>query len=316
MLNKAINLLDNTVSGGSYYESTLASQKSSFTLLRANVITALNGAKTELEALSTVDLANSTDITALNNAVSAAEAQLSIAITAKDNAEIAVKNAKQAVESAKVAQSQQLLSVETQVDSARGQYNLSSAQTADLNIKAPIKGTITEKYVELGTEVSIGQKIAQISQLNNMKIVVNVSSEDIYRIQLGQTVMIENNLEGIISSINPSADPVTKKVKAEIIFNNENKELIQGTFVNVSIPVEKIEKSQSDSVFIPLRAVTITANEKYVYVNENGFAKKILVEFGKTENALVEITSGLTSGDELITDGGKLLEDGDEIIIK
>ncbi|PLX27545.1 hypothetical protein C0583_03265 [Candidatus Parcubacteria bacterium] len=239
-----------------------------------------------------------------------------MAITAKDNAEIAVKNAKQAVESAKVAQSQQLLSVETQVDSARGQYNLSSAQTADLNIKAPIKGTITEKYVELGTEVSIGQKIAQISQLNNMKIVVNVSSEDIYRIQLGQTVMIENNLEGIISSINPSADPVTKKVKAEIIFNNENKELIQGTFVNVSIPVEKIEKSKSDSVFIPLRAVTITANEKYVYVNENGFAKKILVEFGKTENALVEITSGLTSGDELITDGGKLLEDGDEIIIK
>jgi membrane fusion protein (multidrug efflux system) len=140
-------------------------------------------------------------------------------------------------------------------------------------------------------------------------------SEDIYRIEEGRIVNIRNDLTGIISSIDPAADPITRKVKVEITFDNKDKELIPGTFVEIEIPLSSLEKTHPESVFIPLRAVTIAQNESYVFVNSGGKARKINVVTGKTEGVLIEILDGLHDGDELIVEGAKNLENGEQIEI-
>ena len=127
--------------------------------------------------------------------------------------------------------------------------------------------------------------------------------------------IINDNLGGVIGHIDPAADPMTKKVKVEIAFDNKDKELIPETFVDITIYTTEENNANSvfsaDSFLVPLKAVTITQTEKYVFLAKEGKAIKTTVEIGQTEGNKVEITAGLNNGDELIIEGNRNLE-GDE----
>jgi len=313
MLNSTINMLDNTVSDFNYPESYINSQKNIFINLRASMVSVENSAEAILQGLNTIPLSNQLELDNLENAFSAAKAQLEIAKNAKKTAELSLENAKLRLTSAEVSKDQQIIGAKTQVDNAQGQVNLSLTQTNELTIKSPISGTITKKYAEIGAEINPGQKIAEVSQINNLKIIINLSPVDVYKIKLGQEVLIQNMHKAYVSNIAPAADSITKKIKVEIFFDNSEKLLLPGTFVDVSIKFKKTKTSNSDSIFIPLRSISITQNEKFIFVTETGLAKKKIITIGETDGALVEILSGLKDGDELIIEGAKNLEDGDEI---
>ncbi len=307
-------VLDNTITSADFNDTMLQAQKTSFAAMRSTVVSSQTAAESAWQTLQNLDLVYNQEITALENAVKAAENQLTKAQTGLTNAETTLANVRRAKE-------QQILGAKSALDNAGGQLSLAQNQASDLSIKTPISGQITNKYIELGTEVSPGQKIAEISQTDTLKIEVSLASEDIYRIEKGETVNIGDNFVGTIDSIDPAADPITRKVKVEILFDNKNKDLIQGTFIGVKIPVKELKKTHEESVYIPLRAVTITQNESYVFTvvestsTGSAQAKKIPVITGKTEGALIEIIDGLNTGDELIVEGGKSLEDGDMVEI-
>lgn len=303
-IDDTIIVLNNTVSSISFSDADLNIQKNSFSTLRSSVVNVLNGAKQTLQGLENINLLNKQELDALNNAVASAQNQLELAQIGYDNALVALDAARQGKE-------QQLIAGQSAVDSARGQLNLIGSQVADLTIKSPIAGQITSKHVEVGTEVSPGQKVAQVSQTNKVKVEISLPSEDIYRIKIGQSVTIRDRLVGIISLINPAADPFTRKVGVEIIYSNEDNELIPGTFVDVVIPVDGLEKTHSESFFIPLRAVTITQTDSYVFTVIESRAKKNITITGPTQGALIEVLDGLHDGDELIVEENKSLEDGD-----
>lgn len=314
LLDSTISVLNKTVTNSNFSETTLTTYKTTFSTLRTNVVGSQTSAKNTLHALENLELVYTSDIEALENAVQAAQNQV-------DSANIGYENSLIALENAKKNFDQQNISTQSAVDNARGQVNLAQIQAGNLSIKAPIAGKITKKLVELGAEVSAGQKIAEIQQAEMIKIKITLSSEDIYRIEKGQNVQIGDEFTGIISSIDPSADPVTKKVGVEIMVDNTEGRLIPGTFIDVSIPVKGLEKSTDNSIFIPLRSIIITQTDKYVYVVDKKIetdietitASKRIIETGKTEGAMIEIIKGLNNDDELIIEGAKNLDEGDEI---
>lgn len=313
-VDDVINLLNNSIATDSFPEESLTAQKTVFTGVRSTVIGMQTGADTIRNSLENLGLTNIQQTDALENAVSAAQSQLQIAQVSYDNALASLESAKQSKE-------QQLITAQTQVDSAQGQLNLSGTQVSDLIIKSPIDGKITYKAVELGSEVNAGQKIAEVSKTDQVKIELSLSSEDIYRIELGQEVTVNDDITATISSIDPAADPVTKKVKIEILVDNSEGKLISGTFVDVSIPVKKLEKTSANSLFIPLKAINALQNDNIVFLVKNdvetgkNIAREVSVETGKTQANLIEVTSGLREGDELIISGNKDLENNDIIEI-
>ncbi len=313
MIDSMIIVLDNTIISADFSESSLSEQKSIFTGFLNSIVSLQTSADLTLQSLENLTLTKSQEIDALENALLSAENQLDLAKTGYDNAYTALQNAKE-------GKDQQILSSQTSLDNSYGQYNLALAQAGDLNIKAPISGTITSKNIEIGTEINPGQMIARIQNTDTVKIKINLPSEDIYRIKVDGKAIINGQLEGTISLIEPAADPVTKKVGVEIIFDNKNNDLITGTFVDILIPLEELKKSSESSFFVPLRAVTIGQTENIVYIVEktgtSTMAKKQNVQVGKTENALIEIITGLNDDDELIINGAKIVEDGETIEIK
>lgn len=314
LTNETIIVLDNTVSSSNFPQSSLNAQQDKFSGLYNTIINSLQSAENNLNNLSTIELNQEKERIALNNNIQSAQNQLS-------NAEISYNNALVTLNSAKESKKQQILSAQSQVDSALGQLNLSQEQLADLTISAPISGQVTTKNVEIGAELNPGQVIASISQTDKVKVVINLPSEDIYQISLGQEVIINQDMKAEITNIAPSANQQTKKVEVEILVDNKDKKLIPGTFVDVKIKKNNQNTVRDGIIMIPLEALTITQTENYVYLaklNENNklIARKQTVTLGDSEANLVEIKSGLEIGDEIIMAGSKSIEDNSLIEIK
>lgn len=306
LVDNTIEVLDNTVSSQDFSSATLDAQKTALITTRGTISSYQTSAKTTLQNLQNQGLTYNQEIDVLENAVASAENRLSSANTSYENSLISLENTKQSKE-------QQIISSKSTLDNANGQLNLARVQTGDLSIKAPVSGQITQKYVELGAEINPGQKIAQITDANTVKIEVDLPSSDIYRIDEKGEVKIGENMTGLISSINSTADSLTKKVRVEILYDNKNKDLIPGTFIDCSIPTKKQEKTSADSVYVPLKAINVQQNENIVFVLEGNIAKKVLVEIGNANGKMMEITKGLKQDDKLIINGNKSIEDGEEV---
>lgn len=303
LVDATIVVLNNTGTSSSFPDAMLLAQKNSFFSMRSNVINMQTAAQATLNSLQNIELANKQQLDSLQNAVNIAQSQLKLAQTGYDTAVAAL-------DSARTGKEQALAGSKAALDSARGQLNVIQTQTADLLVQAPISGVVTQKSVELGSEVRAGQKLAEISQSGAVKIVVGISSEDIYKMQLGRKVVINDSLEGIITRIDPSADATTKKVTVEITYDNKNEKLIAETFVNVKISVNGEQGISNNSFFIPLQAVAITPNEKFVFIIKDNKAVKVVVELGITEGEKIEVKNGLKNGDEVIIEGNKELGEG------
>ena len=307
LIDSTIAVLNHTIANSNFPDSALMAQRSLFSNLRSTVINAQVAAQATLNSLQNVDLVNKQQLDALQNAVNIARSQLTLAQTGYDTAVAALASARKGKEQA-------LIGAKAALDNARGQLNIIQTQAADLSVEAPIAGVVTQKSVELGGEVRAGQKLAEISQNDAVKIIVGISSEDIYKIKLGQPAAINDNLAGAVTRIDPAADAMTKKVTVEITYDNKDKKLIAETFVDVKMPVQSQSAGPlAGSFFVPLQAVSITPNETFVFIVKDGKAAKIPVELGITEGEKIEVTSGLRNGDEVITEGNKELEEGQNV---
>jgi RND family efflux transporter MFP subunit len=308
-VNDTIFVLDNTVTNTVLTDSWLSAQKTAFTTLKNNVVSTLMSAENTLQGLQRLGLVDDQQKTQLVNAVRTAENQLDSAKNSYDNSLASLENTRFAAE-------QQIISAQTALDSARSQLNLARVQAADLTIGSPIAGTITEKTVELGTEVSPGLAIAQVAQTGLVKVLIDLTTEDARAVEVGMNAELAqdgNVLSATITKIYPTADTASKKIRVEIAYQNEGRELIPGTFVDVAIPAKPT--AGGDFLYIPLEAVTIGASNSYVFLADNGQAKRVIVEVGRVENDQIQILSGLSTGDILIVEGAKSLEDGDKIEI-
>ncbi|MFA6551266.1 MAG: efflux RND transporter periplasmic adaptor subunit [Patescibacteria group bacterium] len=308
LIDATIIVLNNTIANSNFIESALVSQKNSFSGLRTTIINTQTAAQATLNSLQNIDLTNKREIDTLQNAVNISQNQLTLAQTGYDTAVGALQSAKE-------GKDQALVGSKAALDNARGQFNVLQTQAADLAVKAPIAGQITQKSVEIGSEMSIGKKVAQISQTDAVKIVTGISSADIYKIKIGDKANINEKLQGVITNIDPAADSATKKVTVEISYDNKNKDLIPETLVNVKIPVNGELGISGGSFFVPLQAVAITPNEKFVFIIKDGKAIKVAVESGMTEGEKIEIKNGLKNGDQVVVEGNKELENEDLIEI-
>lgn len=203
-----------------------------------------------------------------------------------------------------------------QINLLAAQSNLKGALDGQF-ISAPISGTITQKFVSLGDSVSAGQAIATIARPQETKISFYADSHDLAYLKIGDPVsFVQNNLSlpGKISLISPQADESTKRFLVEAL-PTDSKKFNIGSVINVNFDINYLAQS-SENLILPLSAVTISQNENYIFINQNGLAKKINVEIVEVFGEMAEIKTSLTANDEIIIDGSKLIKDASPIKIE
>lgn len=213
-------------------------------------------------------------------------------------------------------------------DQVKAQYDVAQSSVDNLQsntyIKAPFSGVISGKYLEEG-EFYSGSPVASIGkaailslvQINKLKAFIDVPETYYPKVKNGETLNVmcdiypEMNITATIKRIYPTIDASTHTFKAELSIPNQSEKLKPGMFCRINLSLGEVE-----ALLVPAVVVLKTqgSNERYVYLNNNGVAKKIVVQLGKRINEKVEIISPeIKAGDELVTTGQGKLKTGDKL---
>ncbi len=251
------------------------------------------------------------------------------------------------------------------VQSAAATVNEAKDNLGRTEIYAPMSGTISLLNVELGervvgTQQMAGTEILRVANLNNMEVEVDVNENDIVKVQIGDSTIVEvdaylkKEFKGVVTEIANSAagsltaDQVTNfRVKVRII-EDSYKDLMEGKPEGYSpfrpgmtATVDIITDKRSKTVAVPISSIVIKTDttstkrdrpkasasedikpedeEKFecVFIAENGEAKLRVVQTGIQDDTNIEVTSGLSEGDEIITGPynmvSKTLKPGDKV---
>lgn len=228
------------------------------------------------------------------------QAQSSYNIVANQTPEENIKKAQDSLAQAKAS-----------LASAQAQLASNEKNLTDAVVKSPITGVVLECNATEGAVLSQSQTPFVIIDIDAVYTEINISEQMIPSISVGDEVKIKisslsnEQLTGNISSISPGADSDgTYKVKIEI--PNSDGQIKSGMFAEVYFTKE----SSSGVVVLPRSAVISKNNEDYVFISDNGTAKRIDVTIGIDNGDEIEITNGLTSGMRVITKGQTYLKDG------
>jgi len=188
----------------------------------------------------------------------------------------------------------------------------------DIQVRAPMAGVIAKVMVDPGSMVSPAVPIASIINISQLKVTVSVIESDISKVTKGMRADVEvpaypdRKFQGSVSNILPVVDPMSHTAKVEIQIPNSGLNLKPGMSATVSLLLGK----HSDAVAIPKDAVIEKMNEKYVYLFDNGIAKKTAIQTGFDDGHNVEVVSGIGVGTRLITTDLNVLKDGAKVRAK
>ncbi|KAF6567495.1 MULTISPECIES: efflux RND transporter periplasmic adaptor subunit [Paenibacillus] len=245
--------------------------------------------------------------------------------TAVENAQIALHNAQTSKESAQTTynnaqKSLRLAQQKTGIDVARASVNQAKAsldtarsQLVDAVVKAPISGTISVVTGVQGQMVSAQSAVVTIANTNPIIAKVNVSESELLKMQVGSSVTVgvdslDKRIEARVSAVNPVMDNDLKAYPVEISVPNGSGELKSGMVVTVYMKTEAPK-----NILVSQDAVTEQAGKKYAYVVEGTVAKRVEVQTGQESAKQVEVTKGLTEGQNVVVKGVSLLSDGAKI---
>lgn len=260
------------------------------------------------------------DATDLQNSLRAAEAAYNVAKLSRDNAkntydsnkllydeEIISKSEFDQIKYAYEAADAQLASAQVQLDTL--QKNIS-----DCTVTSPLTGVVATRGVEVGGFASSAAAAFTVMDLSTIKVEVGISEQTVNTIKIGDkvdvlmTAISDVPLEGVISTISPAAGQ-TGMYTVKVEMNNSKGIIKSGMMAEVSFTAE----SSDDTIVLPRNAVITKDDETYVYVVENGTAKKVAVETGIEAGETIEIAKGLKKGDNVVTKGQTYLSDGEEV---
>ena len=212
-----------------------------------------------------------------------------------------------------------------QYDQIKAQYDIARSNVEFLRentiLKAPFNGIISGKYYENGEmfsgapNTSVGKAaILSIVQIDPLKAIVNISEKYYPLIHTEMDAMVTCDIyqgeifPGRVLRVYPTIDPATRSFTIEVKINNREDQLRPGMFCRVSISM-----GEEMALVVPSLAVLKLqgSNERFIFLEENGKARRLTVIIGKRYDDMVEIISDeLKEGNKLIISGQAKLTDG------
>ncbi len=194
----------------------------------------------------------------------------------------------------------------------RARVAASKAHLDQTLIVAPFSGKLGLKQINVGDQVGPETAIVNLESIDPVYIDFTIPESDILKLAVGQKVSLDDDaypnqkFEGTVkafeSVINTNAQSIT--VRAEI--PNAKGTLLPGTFMRVTLSTGKGEQVIS----IPQTALMHAVDGNYVYRVINNKVVKTKVDTGLQHDKNIIITSGLKTGEQIVTEGQLKLNDG------
>ncbi len=203
------------------------------------------------------------------------------------------------------------------LEALEASYNLASLELDYTQIRAPIDGVVSERYLKLGNTIKTGDPVFRITSFDPLVAYMYVPEREFRQIAAGQPVQIEiDALPGTpviasVTRISPVVDPETGTFKITIEMTGEEQRIKPGMFGRMQIIYDRHE----NVLQIPRSAIIESGGETSVFIVEDGIGIRKLVETGFSSSGKVEITAGLTDGENVITVGHVGLKNEAQVVV-
>lgn len=227
----------------------------------------------------------------------------------------ALQMAQQAYNSTRVQLQTALDNAANQVKLAELNVALARSQADGLTIRAPFSGIITMLDLYAGQSVNPQSAVAEVIDPRGFELEIGVDAATADRISAGSPAQITLAGRAIpvpIRSVGLKVDERTRLVKVTLALPNIFFKINQN--LSARLPLST-GGSVSGSHFLPLDAVTIGTESQFVYVIDQGKAKKVQVKIGAIAGDQIEILGGLEPDAEVIVGGAKELIDGQAVTV-
>jgi len=213
----------------------------------------------------------------------------------------------------KIGTEVQFLQAQTNLESAEKQLSALRRQSDMYRIKSPINGTVDQMDLKLGEVAIPGTTGIRIVNADILKVKADVPESYAGSVAQGNNVkvLIPDANDSLMTKITFAAkviDPVSRSFSVEVKLPRR-----KTLRPNMTAVLKIADYSKNNVITIPIKAIQNSEAGNYVYVNENGFAKRKNIQQGATSGGRSEILSGLTAGEQVVVEGASDIESGDKI---
>lgn len=180
-------------------------------------------------------------------------------------------------------------------------------------VRAQFPGVISAKNYEDG-ELYSGQAILELTQVNTLKALMAIPETYYPMVKAGMKVDIRSEIypdtvfPATIEIVYPTIDPATHTFNVKVKIPNGGERLRPGMYVHTSL-----EMGKSTALLMPYQSVQklTGANDRYVYLNDGGVARRVFVQMGQRFDDKIEVLADeIQEGVEVVTTGAEKLVDG------
>ena len=195
---------------------------------------------------------------------------------------------------------------------AQAEVALMEARIAKMTIHAPFSGTIGLRLVSLGDYVKEGQDLVNLESLDPLKVDFRVPETALSQVRDGQTLQItldalpDKAYDGRVYAINPLIDANGRSIVIRAQVPNKDGRLRPGMFARVRLFTSGVR----DTMLVPEESLFPVGDDKYVYKVVDGKATRQKIDIGARRDGRVEVLSGLTPQDVVVTAGVIKLREG------
>ncbi|WP_417543581.1 efflux RND transporter periplasmic adaptor subunit [Marinobacter sp.] len=210
---------------------------------------------------------------------------------------------------------------QSQVDELRTAVDVSEAQRQAVQVRlenhrieAPFAGVVGLSDISIGAYVTAGTTLTTLDNTDRMELNFAVPERFVGQVGLGQQVFgsspafQDTRFSGVLTELGSRINELSRTLPVRALLDNPDGKLRPGQFISATLTLR-----ERQALLIPEQAVMIRGEEKYVFVAEDGIARRLSVVLGSRTPGLVEVAEGLTLEDRVIVTGQDRLSSGNRI---
>jgi membrane fusion protein (multidrug efflux system) len=220
----------------------------------------------------------------------------------------------------KIGSEIQFLQTKTNYEAQTNALKQLKSQQAKASVRAPFSGVVDNIIKEPGTVIAPGQgsEIFRIVNLNNMYVEAEVPEKYIASITKNKEVKVEFSVLGKsvnskVRQVGSFINPNNRSFKIEVPVENQSGNIKP----NLTAKLQINDYTDTDAILIPQSIISENAKgEQYIYVlkdkklNNEAVAERLIIETGKTQGDMIEVTKNLAADTEIIMEGARSVTNG------
>ena len=216
---------------------------------------------------------------------------------------------------AELATRSQIETARANMENAKASMDIAQLSVERCRIKAPFTGILNNVYFEKDQYINTGDRIAELLQMDRVKVNVGIPESDVRAIQNLDSFSISfDALDGktVVGKkvyLSKTTETAARLYSLKLAVDNPDRDILPDMFARVEI----VKRETPNGIVVPLYAVITLNEENKINVVKDDVVSMRPVELGLQESWQVEVTKGLSPGEQVIVVGHRSVEDGQTV---